>query len=240
MKLQNIIDQSLLIDIKAIADIDLIKEIQQCLGVDVDGVVGGETITALADFKAKEKLEHPNLIGSSTARELLKAEEEKQEREDIVPLLINLQSGSQTGNTMRLPSGKLVFANEFVVPGVPLTWGEVTKNCTRIPTSGEYVENAIRLAKIWGEVRESFGFPIAITSGYRPPAVNRAVGGVSNSQHLYFRALDIKPLNGGYQALWRCLEESRFSGLGDAVFRGRNKGFFHVDIRPGGRCVFAY
>lgn len=243
MKLQNIIDNALQIDIRTCGDTELIKQIQQCLGVDIDGIIGGETMSALADFKAKENLEHPTLIGSTTAKQLLEAKEEQGEREDNVPPKLNPDAGSKTGNKMKMPPGIVqyaVYANEFILPGVPLTWGEVTANCTRVPTSEEYVENAIRLAKVWGEVREKFGSPIAITSGYRPPRVNKAVGGVSNSQHLYFRALDMKPFNGDYQKLWRCLEKSKFSGLGDAVFRGRNKGFFHADIRPGGRCVFAY
>ena len=29
------------------------------------------------------------------------------------------------------------------------------------------------------------GKPIIITSGYRPPAINKAAGGASNSEHLY-------------------------------------------------------
>ncbi|QNP28836.1 hypothetical protein IAR63_13260 [Cylindrospermopsis curvispora GIHE-G1] len=40
----------------------------------------------------------------------------------------------------------------------------------------------------WEPVREKFGSPIRITSGYRPPAVNSSLGGARNSQHLYFRA----------------------------------------------------
>lgn len=240
MKLKDVIEKAMQVDIKTCTDVELIKDIQQHLGVDVDGIIGGETLSALADFKAKENLEHPLLVGASTAKELLASKEEEEDKEANTPQLINLKAGDRSGNTMRLPDGKLVFANEFVVPSIPLTWGELTKDCTRVPTSAEYVENAIRLTKAWGEVREKFGSPIAITSGYRPPAVNRAVGGVGNSQHLYFRALDMKPLNGDYRGLWRCLEASKFSGLGDAVFRGRNKGFFHADIRPGGRCVFAY
>ena len=43
-----------------------------------------------------------------------------------------------------------------------------------------------------------------------------------------------------FKKLWEVLEDSPFTGLGDAVFRGKNKGFFHADIRPGGRVVFAY
>lgn len=39
--------------------------------------------------------------------------------------------------------------------------------------------------------RELYGFPIYVNSGYRTPAVNIAVGGDSNSQHMKGEAVDI-------------------------------------------------
>ena len=40
-------------------------------------------------------------------------------------------------------------------------------------------------------LRRAWGKPILVNSGYRCPALNKAVGGVSNSQHLYGEAADI-------------------------------------------------
>lgn len=40
-------------------------------------------------------------------------------------------------------------------------------------------------------LREYFNCPIVIGSGYRCPALNKAVGGVSNSQHMTGEAADI-------------------------------------------------
>jgi len=40
--------------------------------------------------------------------------------------------------------------------------------------------------------REFFGFPIVITSGYRDPEKNEAIGGVKNSAHTAGLAVDIK------------------------------------------------
>lgn len=40
-------------------------------------------------------------------------------------------------------------------------------------------------------LREHFGIPIVVSSGYRCPALNQAVGGVPNSQHLTGEAADI-------------------------------------------------
>ena len=40
-------------------------------------------------------------------------------------------------------------------------------------------------------IRAVWGSPIAVNSGYRSPALNKAVGGVSTSQHLRGEAADI-------------------------------------------------
>lgn len=40
-------------------------------------------------------------------------------------------------------------------------------------------------------LREALGRPIVISSGYRSPAVNKAVGGASSSQHVLGQAADI-------------------------------------------------
>jgi peptidoglycan hydrolase-like protein with peptidoglycan-binding domain len=224
---------------------ELVSEIQELLKIDVDGIVGPLTKQAFADFKARNNLEYPLGLGVSTAKELLELKDKEEtasdDGKDLSPqATVSPDAGSRTGNSMKLPSGQLVYANEYVIAGIPLTWGEITANCTRVPTANEYVENAIKVVRNWGEVREKFGSPIRITSGYRPPAVNKAVGGVSNSQHLYFRAIDMQPLNGDFRKLWEVLKASKFTGLGDAVFMGRNKGFFHADIRPGSRIIFPY
>ena len=44
-------------------------------------------------------------------------------------------------------------------------------------------------------IREALGQPIVISSGYRCPELNKAVGGVKNSQHLLGQAADIKATN---------------------------------------------
>ena len=41
-------------------------------------------------------------------------------------------------------------------------------------------------------LRDHYGQPVKISSGYRCPALNKAVGGVTNSQHMRGQAADIK------------------------------------------------
>lgn len=44
-------------------------------------------------------------------------------------------------------------------------------------------------------MRAAYGRPITVTSGYRCPALNLAVGGVPNSAHLYGYAADLRVSN---------------------------------------------
>jgi len=50
--------------------------------------------------------------------------------------------------------------------------------------------NLRRLAERLEQVRAIFNAPIIITSGYRSPALNCAVGGVPDSAHMFGRAAD--------------------------------------------------
>ena len=44
-------------------------------------------------------------------------------------------------------------------------------------------------------LREAYGKPIVVTSGFRCPRLNRAVGGVAKSQHMKGEAADIRTLS---------------------------------------------
>ena len=53
-----------------------------------------------------------------------------------------------------------------------------------------FVDSA--LVQLLQSIRDHFGAPVVITSGYRTAAHNRAVGGAPYSQHCYGRAPDIR------------------------------------------------
>ena len=48
------------------------------------------------------------------------------------------------------------------------------------------------LVNVLQKIRTHFGKSVTITSAYRTPTKNKAVGGTTYSQHLYGRAADIK------------------------------------------------
>ena len=50
------------------------------------------------------------------------------------------------------------------------------------------------VTNILDPLREAYGKPIVVTSGFRCPRLNRAVGGVAKSQHMKGEAADIRTL----------------------------------------------
>jgi len=66
------------------------------------------------------------------------------------------------------------------------------KKIDNTPTP-EVKANLIKLCKeVLQPIRNKYGRAITITSGYRSPKLNAAVGGVKNSQHVLGQAADIK------------------------------------------------
>ncbi len=95
------------------------------------------------------------------------------------------------------------------------------------------VDTAAELAAFLERVRGAFGGkPVVITSGYRPPAINRSVGGASQSEHLYnapgVGAVDFYIAGADMMAVQRwCDKEWSFS-LGYAAPQ-----FIHLGVRAG-------
>lgn len=78
------------------------------------------------------------------------------------------------------------------------TLEELTKSATatakkidNTPTK-EVEDNLTKLVdKVLDPLREAYGKPIKVNSGYRCPKLNRAVGGSATSQHVLGQAADI-------------------------------------------------
>jgi Peptidase M15 len=116
------------------------------------------------------------------------------------------------------------------------TWAEVTRNGQRIPQNTNFggttipaaqiTANAVKLARELDKIRVQFGNrPIHINSWYRPPAVNRAAGGASNSQHLLGWAADIVIEGYTPHQVAAILSKTWPGGLGDSSI------YTHLDLR---------
>lgn len=77
--------------------------------------------------------------------------------------------------------------------GKYFTLNELIKDRT---TNPQWLANAENLLPLLDAIREEFGEPIVITSGYRSPGKNQDCNGSKTSQHLTAEAADMQPGSG--------------------------------------------
>ena len=83
------------------------------------------------------------------------------------------------------------------------------------------------LVEVLQKIRDHFGKPITINSGYRTAAKNKAVGGAAYSQHLYGTAADIS-IRGVSPSRVAAYAETLLPGTGGIGIYGT---FTHIDVR---------
>lgn len=89
-----------------------------------------------------------------------------------------------------------------------------------------------RLPQILQRIRNHFGRPVRINSGYRTPAWNALVGGEKNSFHLRGMAADHKVDGVTPRALYNAINRGEVLGVDpDKIGLGLYKTFVHVDVR---------
>lgn len=212
-------------------DSQQIRELQTALRnngytIGVDGILGPETRRVFAQFKQDRWLEHPNLIGQSTVKALYQPKGNKDSFEDE-PLL-------QVNTVLPTPFiQQPIIWTDFSSPvSQYFTVGEVSRySAERLVFDHNHRRNVERLAFELDKIRKEWGSAIAVTSWYRPPAVNSRVGGVSNSQHLNGGAVDIFPVNGKKIEFERFLDTHWFGRLGWG--QKNRRGFTHLDMANG-------
>ena len=98
----------------------------------------------------------------------------------------------------------------------------------------EIAENLCSLImKVLQPLRDAMQFPIIISSGYRPPALNKAVNGATNSWHQKGLAADIACGVVKNRKIYDWLQEKKNKGeipIIELLWEG-NGGWVHVAIR---------
>lgn len=100
------------------------------------------------------------------------------------------------------------------------TFNELTASATaarrgidNTPTAAAKANLTALVSNVLDPLREQFGAPIIVTSGYRCAKLNKAVGGAARSQHLTGQAADIKPASNKAADMRRLFELVQKSGL---------------------------
>lgn len=122
------------------------------------------------------------------------------------------------------------------------TWNEMLQSNTasRLGISNQpslfAASNLTRLAYMGIEpVRKHFGKPARVTSGYRSPSLNRAIGGSVTSNHSIGCAVDFEltDVDNYDVALWMTKNLPEFDEIILEAYTGEpNSGWIHCAIRP--------
>lgn len=87
--------------------------------------------------------------------------------------------------------------------------------------------------KVLQPVRDHFNKPLIISSGYRSPAVNRAIGGSTKSQHITGEAADFEiPSLDNYDVAQWIYQNLNYDQLILEFYTGGNSGWIHVGYSP--------
>lgn len=121
------------------------------------------------------------------------------------------------------------------------TMAELTASATakkrgidNTPDSAARLRLAYLCQSILEPVRQRYGMPIHVTSGYRCPALNKAVGGVATSQHLTGDAADVRASATNNLYLFRVIERMIREGeieVGQLIWEGgdeHNPAWIHI------------
>lgn len=123
------------------------------------------------------------------------------------------------------------LTNNFTL--TELTYSETAKTRGIDNTLPPYLMRNIQaLAERLQMIRDALGVPVIISSGYRCPELNKAVGGSKNSQHQLALAADIHAKGYTAQELFNFIRDNDF-GFDQLILENvGGKEWVHISIQP--------
>ena len=140
-----------------------------------------------------------------------------------------------------------------------LDLGEVTRSesakregIINMPTPEHYENLKVIAEKVFEPIREHFGVPIFISSGYRSEALNIYIGGSRSSDHSRGRALDLD-LDGSSSGVTnkmifefikdnleidQLINEFNYSWVHVGYRQGANRGQILDAVKEGGKTIY--
>lgn len=108
------------------------------------------------------------------------------------------------------------------------------KNKIQNIPSVEVQQNIEELLEVLDDLREFYGKPIKITSGYRCSELNRLVGGSPTSAHVIGYAADLQPVQGSFEefkaSVLKWLKKSRVKFDQCIIERNKNTQWVHFGL----------
>lgn len=125
---------------------------------------------------------------------------------------------------------------------IPKYVSEIEYTKGRGTLTPELRANMEKLLEIINQVRHEYGKPFFITSGYRTPEHNAAIGGAKNSAHTKCLAIDIADPN-GLIGKWiinnNILEKyDLYMESLDVTQKNKNRSWVHLDLIPRKNRIF--
>lgn len=109
---------------------------------------------------------------------------------------------------------------------------------TEFPLTSDMETNLYKLLVAVNKVREAYGKPMIVSSGYRPGRYNTAAGGAKASAHLSCEACDFQDTDGKIDE-WCLANQSLLAEFGLRLENpGQTIGWCHLDTRYKGKVVF--
>lgn len=167
----------------------------------------------------------------------------RRRRENVV-----LGTGSTGGNVVTGIVQTIVDKGKETLGMQYFTIDELTRSTTakqrgidNTPTPEIRAKLETLITNCLDPIRRIYGKPIIVSSGYRCPALNAAVGGVASSQHTMGEAADLVPASGGSLAgIFRAAVQ--YGGYDQLILErsGKSK-WVHVSYGPRNRRrILAY
>lgn len=127
--------------------------------------------------------------------------------------------------------GDYGWSSDFPLSKLTVSGTAARQGLSNQPTSSAHKANLSRLSDFLG----TLPFPGTVSSAYRSPAVNTAVGGSSTSQHPNGLGVDFTPssMTNGQMATWLYENRDQFPEL-DQVIWYTDTNHVHIGICPSG------
>lgn len=105
-------------------------------------------------------------------------------------------------------------------------------NIDNFPKDCNIIDNIIHTMECLDHIREEYGLPLYISSGYRCPELNRKVGGKDKSQHLKGQAADINL--GSVEKNRAFFNWCQFNADFDQLIDEANYNWVHISFKESG------